>query len=125
MKTCNSCGADLIEFETTEITLLFCIQCGIGFDKNDVNSKYNKCKGCFEIKKFKEFSKSKTNRSGLQRLCRECDKKRLKKYYQDNIEEEREKRRIWQEDHRELHIEHTHAYTKRKRSAKLKQKVDE
>ncbi len=45
------------------------------------------CCTCKETKKLTEFNKKHTTKDGLQNICRECSKKRSRKYYKDNREQ--------------------------------------
>lgn len=70
------------------------------------------CTKCGEWKLFKEFYKNKRMIDGHCSHCKMCDKKRLQKYYQDNIEVEREKRKEWQRKNSHLHNRHQERYNR-------------
>lgn len=74
-----------------------------------------KCVNCQKEKDEAEFYKKKASPDGLQRMCKECDRKRLDEFYQKNLEENRLKRKIWQDLNRELHNEHVRRYNDRKK----------
>lgn len=74
-----------------------------------------KCPCCGKIKNRDAFYKMSIAKDGLQRLCKKCDRERIAKLYQDNLEENRLKRKIWQEQNRELHNSHARSYYGRKK----------
>ena len=73
------------------------------------------CPGCQADKPFDEFSNHSKNRDGKQRLCKACDRERVKKQYQDTLAYSREKRKKWQEDNKELHNKHAQDYQHRRK----------
>lgn len=83
-----------------------------------------KCEKCKEIKiaspdlSESQFTKHPATRDGYQPLCRDCDKKRLKELYAKNIEINRAKRKQWQEDHHDEHLEHVRSYRRKKAAQK-------
>ncbi len=44
------------------------------------------CGTCSTDKETTEFNKNKSKKDGLNSICRECSKKRSKKYYKENLE---------------------------------------
>lgn len=53
------------------------------------------CKICGIEKPFEDFPKDKSNWTGRYSYCRECHKAKSLKYYYDNIDEQREKRKLF------------------------------
>ena len=47
-------------------------------------------------------------------MYKECDRKKSAEWYQKNLEHAREKRKIWQEDNYEKHMEHVGKYLAKK-----------
>jgi hypothetical protein len=71
-----------------------------------------KCKRCektLEITEDNFYRHSKTS-DGYQSYCKVCDKKTSKKSYENNLEENREKRKKWQKENYELHLKHNRKY---------------
>jgi len=82
------------------------------------------CKGCGELKDLSLFSKRAASEDGLQMKCKQCDRDRLKKWYYSNLDKNRAKRQEWQDNNRELHLEHVRAYNKRKRKKNKEDKEE-
>jgi len=80
------------------------------------------CASCLKRKPYDQFSVNNASWDGLQRLCKECDKARAKKYYQDNLEQCREKRKQWQDENYELHLEHQNKYNSSEKGKKTRRK---
>ena len=85
------------------------------------------CTICNETKPYEEFNKLKASPDGYAPRCRDCHKKRMKKYYAQNSEHLKEKRKEYREadpenekerksasyyKHRELNLEKTRQYYK-------------
>jgi len=67
------------------------------------------CSTCEETKNIRDFYYSPIYNS-YQTLCKECDKKRKKEWYTKNKKEIDMKRKEWQRDNYELHLEHQRKY---------------
>ena len=74
-----------------------------------------KCKDCGDIKPLTEFYKCIQNNSYYfyQSYCKDCDKKRSRAWYINNLKEGRIIRAEWQENNKALHMEHVKAYEAR------------
>lgn len=57
------------------------------------------CSKCDTSKTFDEFNKNKRSKDGLGHWCRLCSNEATRKWYQDNLEENRAKGRQWAKDH--------------------------
>lgn len=55
-----------------------------------------KCTKCKEVKPHQDYYKDKSSKDGYAYSCIECDKKRVKKYRQENREKFRESQKKWQ-----------------------------
>ncbi len=72
--------------------------------------KSKKCNKCEEVKTVDCFAKSKTKKDGLQNSCKECFKKYLKKYWQENREKLLERKKKHYQENREKLLEHQKKY---------------
>ena len=59
-----------------------------------------KCYACKQSKPISEFGNKSTNKDGLQRICKPCQKAARKKYYDANKEKEFENHRRYEIEHR-------------------------
>ena len=76
------------------------------------------CKGCGKYKQESKFYVMNASKDGLQAQCKVCDKDRLREFYQKDIELNRKKRRDWQDENPDLHLEHMKTYHDKKRKEK-------
>ena len=53
------------------------------------------CCGCKTLKEFSEFNKCKTGKFGLHNHCRDCQKTARRKFYLNNIENEKQKSKVY------------------------------
>jgi hypothetical protein len=91
---------------------------GTIYYENNVGEIVRKhCSKCGDIKKLEDFSKHKSGLGGRNSECKECNSKRLKKwykenpdylsnYYKDNRESQLEKNREWREANKEYRTEY-------------------
>lgn len=64
-----------------------------------------KCSKCHQYKNISEFHKHNRKKDGLQNSCKECMKLIKKEWYENNIQEQREKGRINSEKYRVCNLE--------------------
>lgn len=51
------------------------------------------CKGCYQSKPVTEFTVNRAIKGGLDRKCRDCNREACRRYYQANLEREKQRKR--------------------------------
>lgn len=79
-----------------------------------------RCGACHQIKEIEHFCKldKKYSKDGFNSICRQCDHIRGRRSYFKNIEVNREKRKQWQDNNHDKHLQHVANYRARKKAQK-------
>lgn len=78
-----------------------------------MSTKSKRCPRCKDHKPLKEFYKRVLSKDGLSFWCKDCSKKCVAEYYQNNREKVIEASRIWIQANREQHNRHSRNWARK------------
>ena len=89
--------------------------------RESLRNHRRKCCDCSEFKPINEFVKHQHKALGYNYICLECQRKRNKKYYQENAQEQRDRARKYYWDNRDIRLAKQRAwYAKNKERERIR-----
>jgi len=77
------------------------------------NERLKKCSACNKLKTVGEFGKHKQSKDGIRNICKACDRKRRRVYYQNHREKILQYQKKYYRKHKDQRIMYQRKYSNR------------